>query len=145
MTEEWRTEADDAWLATHRSNRMARLPNVFGGWSKLADAISHAELGPFGGAPRKPKLKNENKDYSVVRPAERLYSHTTVATVDPQRCRRCGEPAETYGVTRVDADGERVTAGVVRQCPHCGADSWMLYSRMPKAVRARRRARKIVL
>jgi ribosomal protein L37E len=145
MPEEWRTEADDAWLATRRSNRFAKLRRMFGSMSGIADAVSQAELGPFGGAPRKPKLKNEDKDYSVVRPADHNVSHTIVSLVDPERCRRCGEPTEAYGVNRVDEEGERETVGVLRQCRHCGRDSWMLYSRMPRAERARLRGRKIVL
>lgn len=145
MPEEWRTEADDAWLATRRSSRFARLRRMLGPFSGIADAVSHAELGPFGGAPRKPKLKNQDKEYSVVRPAEHHVSHTIVSVVDPEHCRRCGEPTEAYGVNRVDEDGERETVGVLRQCRHCGADSWMLYSRMPAAERARQRGRKVVL
>jgi len=145
MPQDWRTEADDAWLATRRSNRLARLRRVFGSLSGVADAISQAELGPFGGAPRKPKLRSEDKDYSVVRPAEHHVSHTIVSAADPLRCRRCGEPVEAYGVNRVDEDGDRETVGVLPHCRRCGADSWMLYSRMPGAERARRRGRKVVL
>jgi hypothetical protein len=145
VAEQWRTEADDEWLSTRRSNALDRLRHLFPGLGTVGDAMSHAEMGPFAGAPRKPKLKNEDKDYSVVRPAERLVSHTTVHAVDPQRCHRCGRSVETLGLAQVDADGERTTAGSVRQCRGCGADSWMLRSRMPAVERARRTARKTVL
>lgn len=145
MAEQWRTEADDEWLSTRRSNALDRLRHLIPGLGGLADAVSNAELGPLAGAPRKPKLKNEDKDYSVVRPVEQLVSYTTVHVVDPQVCRRCGRPVETLALAQVDQDGERITAGSVRQCRHCGADSWMLRSRMPAVERARRTARKTVL
>jgi ribosomal protein L37E len=145
VADQWRIEADDEWLSTRRSTAMSRLHRLLPGFGGFADAVSKAELGPLGGAPRKPKLKNEDKEYSVVRPVEQLVSHTTVHLVDPQQCRRCGRPVETLGLTQVDQFGERTTAGAVRQCRHCGADSWMLRSRMPAIERARRTARKTVL
>lgn len=145
VAEQWRTEADDEWLSTRRSDTMARVRRMVPGFGWMADAVSQAELGPLGGAPRKPKLKNEDKEYSVVKPVEQLVSYTTVHLVDPQMCHRCGRPVETLGLAQVSQDGERTTAGSVRQCRHCGADSWMLRSRMPAVERARRTARKTVL
>ena len=145
VAEQWRTEADDEWLSTRRSNAMSRLQRFFPGLRWIGDSVSQAELGPLGGAPRKPKLKHEGSEYSVVRPVEQLVSHTTVHLIDPRTCRRCGRPVETLGLAQVDQFGERTTAGSVTQCRHCGADSWMLRSRMPAIERARRTARKTVL
>jgi ribosomal protein L37E len=145
--EPWRTEADDEWLARHRSNRFARIRRMFGGGAaELAGAVSEAELGPFRGAPRKPKLKTEEAEYSVIRPVERGIAHMAIAaTVDPQHCRRCGQAVQVHGMTRVGPDGERANVGSIQECGHCGADSWQLRSHMPAVERFRRQARKTVL
>ena len=145
--EPWRTEADEEWLARHRSNRFARIRRLLGraGFG-LADAVSQAELGPLGGAPRKPKLKTDDAEYSVIRPVAHGIAHMTIAAaMDPERCRRCGRAVEVHGMTRVGPDGERVNIGSIQECPHCGADSWQLRSHMPGVERFRRQARKTVL
>ena len=145
MAERWRVEADDAWLATHRSDNFNRIRRRLRGMSRLADAMSHAELGPFAGAPRNPRLKIGGKAYAVVRYAEHRISYTTV-TIDPDICRRCGRPLlESATVTCVDEHGARVRVGTVRTCRRCQADSWMFHSGMPSVMRARRVARRIVL
>jgi ribosomal protein L37E len=146
-TEQWRTEADDEWLARHRSNRFAQIRRLLGGTGGLlAGAVSEAELGPFRGAPRKPKLKTDEAEYSVIRPVAHGIAHMTIATVmDPQHCRRCGQTVEVHGMTRVGPDGERVDVGSVQECRRCGADSWQLRSHMPAVERFRRQARKTVL
>ncbi len=147
-TEPWRTEADEEWLARHRSNRFERIRRWFGdSGAGIAGAISQAELGPFGGAPRKPKLKQENAEYSHVRPVSRGIAHTTIAAAatDPEHCRQCGQPVEVHDVNTVGPDGERVNVGSIQQCDHCGADSWQLRSHMPAVERFRRQARKTVL
>ena len=147
IAETWRTEADEEWLARHRSNRFARIRRLFGGAAGLADAISRAELGPLGGAPRKPKLKTDEAEYSVVRPVAHGIAHMTIAaaTTDSQHCRRCGQTVEVHGMTQVGPDGERVNVGSIQECRHCGADSWQLRSHMPGVERFRRQARKTVL
>jgi hypothetical protein len=146
-TEQWRTEADDEWLARHRSNRFAQIRRLFGGrGALLAGAVSEAELGPFRGAPRKPKLKTDEAEYSVIRPVAHGIAHLQIATLmDPDYCRRCGQAVQVHGMTRVGPDGERINVGSVQECRHCGADSWQLRSHMPAVERFRRQARKTVL
>jgi hypothetical protein len=144
MANEWRVEADDEWLATHSSDtfqRLRRRTRLLGG---LGDAMSNAELGPFGGAPRKPQLKVGGKDYSVVRYADHHLSYTVIQ-VDPVVCRRCGAAvAERHLIARM-ADGVRSTVGSVRMCRNCQAESWLFRSHMPATRRARRWGRKVVL
>src|SRR6266545_3892453 len=89
MADDWRVEADDGWLAAHSSNSFARIRRRLSSFGRLADAVSQAELGPYGGTPRNPRLKIGGKAYSVVRYAEHGISHTAVS-VDLERCRRCG-------------------------------------------------------
>jgi hypothetical protein len=78
MAEQWRTEADDEWLATHSSDSFARLRRRIRRFGVLGDSISHAELGPFGGAPRRPRLKVGGRTYSFVRYVESHVAYTTV-------------------------------------------------------------------
>jgi hypothetical protein len=145
MAERWRIEADDEWLARHSSDTFARLRRRLRRFGVVADAVSNAELGPFAGAPRNPRLKVGGKAYAIVRYAEHRMSHTTV-TVDLDACRRCGRQlVQRHTVKCVRENGERVVVGAVRTCPRCQADSWMLYSRMPSVNRARRVARRVVL
>ena len=111
----------------------------------FGDAVSRAELGPFGGAPRSPALKPESKGYSTVRPAERRYAHT-VLQLETEPCRRCGrQPATAQRVTCVREDGERVVVGTIRLCAACQGDSWRFRSHMPTTRRARERGRRVVL
>lgn len=144
MTNEWRIEADPEWLATHSSDtfqRLRRRTRLLGG---LGDATSNAELGPFGGAPRRPQLKIGSKEYSVVRYADHHLSYTVIQ-VDPVVCRRCGASmAERHLIARM-TDGVRTPVGSVRMCRNCQAESWMFRSHMPATRRARRWGRKVVL
>jgi hypothetical protein len=141
----WRVEADDEWLATHSSDNFARLRDRLSRLGVFGDAWSGAELGPFAGAPRNPQLKIATKTYAAIRYAEHLLAYTTIR-VDLQRCRRCERRfVEVHRVTCVGEDGVWVSVGAVRVCRTCQANSWMFYSRMPSVVRARIRARKVVL
>jgi hypothetical protein len=145
MAEQWRIEADDEWLATHSSTNLARLRRRFRRFGALGDAISHAELGPLGGAPRRPRLKVGGRSYSYVRYVESHIAYTAVQ-VDLRRCRRCGRRlTEVHRMTSVDEDGVRVVVGAARACRHCQIDSWLFFSRMPAVGRARTRDRKVVL
>jgi formate dehydrogenase maturation protein FdhE len=110
----------------------------------FADAVSHAELGPFGGAPRRPQLKIEGAKYSTVRYAEHRIAYTTIHLYR-QQCRRCGDLVDAHRIVQVCQDGERKAVGVLRVCRRCELNSWMFYSRMPATARARRWSRKVVL
>ena len=143
--DDWRIEADDEWLAAHASDTFERMRRRFRGLGRVSDAVSLAELGPFGGAPRNPRLKLGGKAYSVVRYVEHRIAYTTVY-VDMQHCRRCGwRLAEVHRIARISENGKREIIGAVRACRKCQADSWMFYSRMPTTERARVTARKVVL
>jgi hypothetical protein len=143
--EGWRTEADDEWLATRRSTSFARMRKRLQRLGLLGEAVSEAELGPFGGAPRRPALKIGGKAYAVVRYAEHRIAYTTVR-VDLLRCRRCGHRlVESHRILFVGGDGGRQQVGTVRACRRCEADSWLFTSRMPGTVRARTWGRKVVL
>ena len=143
--DDWRGEADDRWLAAHRSDSFARFRRRLARFGVLGDAVSQAELGPYGGTPRKPQLKIGGRDYSVVRYVEHRISHTTIS-VDLQHCRRCGHLlVEVHRVVFVSSAGSRRAVGAVRVCRQCQAGSWLFHSRMPATRRARRRARKVVL
>ena len=145
MTGEWRVEADDEWLAAHRSANFERLRRRARLLGSLGGAMSEAELGPFGGAPRRPKLSIGGKAYAVVRYATQHMAYTVIE-VDPARCRRCGrELAEVHRLVYVRGGLTRTVVGMIRTCRSCQADSWLFWSRMPGAIRARRASRKIVL
>ena len=145
MAEEWRREADDDWLAARRSanfERLRRRVRLLGG---LAEGMSNAELGPFGGAPRRPQLRIGGKTYAVVRYATHHIAYTTIQ-VDPGVCRRCGQRlVEVHRIVYVRGSDTRTTVGTVRTCRRCQADSWVFFSRMPTVIRVRQVARKIVL
>jgi hypothetical protein len=135
----WRVEADDEWHAEHRSAFFKRRR------SKLFDAVSHAELGPFGGAPRRPTLKLTDKDYSHVRYAERHFSYTAIQ-IDLLECRVCGHRMlEQHRLLMRAADGSEFAIGHVRKCRRCHKESWLFTSHMPATVAARRRDAKVVL
>jgi hypothetical protein len=142
--DDWRTEADEEWLRRHRSDSFARLRKRLKRVGGLASAISYAELGPFGGAPRNPQLKVEGAKYSAVRYATHRIAYTTIH-VYLQRCRRCGSLVESHRVIYVREDGGRAVVGTLQVCRRCQANSWLFYSRMPAATRARTWARKVVL
>ena len=145
MAEEWRREADDEWLAAHRSanfDRLRRRVRMLGG---LAEGVSNAELSPFGGAPRRPRLTIGGKAYAVVRYTTHHIAYTTVQ-VDLGVCRRCGQRlVEVHRIVYARGSDTRTTVGTVRTCRRCQADSWVFFSRMPTAIRARQVAGKIVL
>lgn len=137
--EDWRYEADDAWLAGRRSTffrrRRVRYLNV------LADA----ELGPFRGPPRNPTLKLTDKAYSHVRFAPRHYSYTAIQ-VELLHCARCGHRLlEEHRLVVHRSEGSRRTLGLVRMCRRCEKESWLFVSHMPSALAGRRRDRKTAL
>jgi hypothetical protein len=142
----WRTEADDEWLRRHRSDNFLRMRRRWrgAGIGGFAHAVSHAELGPFGGAPRKPQLRIDGRGYSTVRYATHRITYTTIH-VYLQRCRRCGAVVESHRVSYVHEDGARRVIGTLHVCRRCQADSWLFRSRMPATARARGWGRKVVL
>jgi hypothetical protein len=141
----WRIEADDEWLATHRSDSFARLRRRMQRLGLVGDAVSQAELGPFGGAPRNPRLKPGTKAYAYVRHATHRIAYTTIY-VELHRCRYCGRRiAEVHRIVYVRRTGDQVVVGALRACRRCQGDSWLFRSRMPGAVRARALRRKVVL
>ena len=145
--DEWRNEADDEWLASHRSTFMRRLRERFRGLAAISGAVSNAEMGPYGGAPRNPKLKTDegNKAYSMVRYTTEHVAYTATAT-DTNACRRCGEPlAETHELHYVRGEELDVPVGAIRTCERCQTNSWMLRSNMPRAEQARATARRNVV
>jgi Fe2+ transport system protein FeoA len=143
--EDWRVEADEAWLAVHRSAHFERMRRRLRSLGVVGDSVSNAELGPFGAAPRKPELKIGGRTYSYVRYADQRIAYTTIV-VDLQRCRRCGRRLlEVHRAGYMTSDGQHTVIGTVRMCRRCQADSWMFTSRMPSTRRARRVARKVVL
>lgn len=144
MTDDWRTEADPEWLRRHQSANFARLRKRLRAIGKFSDGVSHAELGPFGGAPRNPQLKVEGAKYSTVRYTEHRLAYTTIH-IYLQRCRRCGALVEQHRISFVAENGHRRVVGALQVCRACQTNSWMFYSRMPTAVRARTWARKVVL
>ena len=112
---------------------------------RIADAVSHAELGPFGGAPRNPQLRVATSRYSVVRHVVAVYAYTQIRVM-LEYCRDCGRPMqEAHHAVTVRSDGVRLTLGAVRRCRSCAADSWLFRSHMPSVQRARRQAAKTVL
>lgn len=144
MAGEWRVEADDEWLSRHRSANFERLRRRASMFGVLGGAMSQAELGPFGGAPRRPKLSIGGRAYAVVRYAQHQMAYTAIQ-VDPATCRRCGRPlAEVHRIVYARGSA-RNEVGVVRSCRSCQADSWLFWSRMPSTSRARRVARRVVL
>jgi hypothetical protein len=139
VPESWRTEADEDWLSSRRSTFFARRR------SRWANAISQAELGPFGGAPRRPQLKLTDKGYSVVRYAVREFSYTTIQ-IDLLLCRTCGyRLVEAHRLLIRTADGFEIEVGTVRMCRRCQKESWLFTSHMPGALAGRRRDAKVVL
>lgn len=142
--DEWRTEADDEWLASHSGGVMIRLGRFAGGG--LADGVSNsAAAGLLGSTPRHPPLKVRDGQAEQIRYAEGQYAYTTVATRQ-QYCPRCGGPtAEQVGLERVTEDGEHQVTGSLCRCRECDADSFMFRSWMPRALARARLRRRIVL
>jgi hypothetical protein len=145
MGAEWRVEADDDWLAEHRTDTFERLRRRFRLMGMVAGAVSHAETGPFGGAPRKPALKIGGRTYAVVRYTRHHIAYTAIR-VDPDHCRRCGQPlVEVHRIVYARGDDAPTPIATVRTCRRCHAGSWLFRSGMPVTARARTRARKVVL
>jgi hypothetical protein len=145
VADDWRVEADDEWLARHRSDTFGRLKRRFSRFGLVADAVSNAELGPFGGAPRKPQLKIGGKAYAVVRYTQHRIAYTVIQ-VDPDECRRCGaQLQEVHRIVQIREGGVREVVGAVRMCRQCAADAWLFVSHMPATNRARRVSRRVVL
>jgi hypothetical protein len=148
--ESWRVEADDEWLAAHKSSNFAKFRQKLAnlgllGLGEAASGAAPALLGPMAGAPRRPQLKIGGKAYAVVRYAEHRISYTTIA-LDIERCRRCGyRLVHVHRITMVRENGTRRVVGTVRMCRRCKANSWLFFSRMPTVERARERARRVVL
>ena len=112
---------------------------------RFADAVSNAELGPFGGAPRNPPLRVASSRYSVVRFVVAVYAYTSIHVM-LEYCRGCGRPMqEAHHAVTVRSDGVGVSLGAVRKCRSCAGDSWLFQSHMPSVARARRQAAKTVL
>jgi hypothetical protein len=112
---------------------------------RVADAISNAELGPFGGAPRNPQLRVETSRYSVVRHVVAVYAFTSIQVM-LEYCRTCGRPMqEAHHAMNIRGDGVRLPVGVVRRCRSCAGDSWLFRSHMPSVAKARLLAAKTVL
>jgi hypothetical protein len=135
----WRYEADDEWLASRRSTFFKRRRNL------LLQAVSHAELGPWGGPRRNPQLRLSDKTYAHVRYALREFAYTTIQ-VDLLECRRCGHRLlEEHRLVLHREDGARVSVGRVRMCRRCQKEAWLFTSHMPHAVAGRVRDNKAVL
>ncbi len=145
LAERWRVEADDEWLAGHRSDTFARMRRRLRRLGALSDAVSQAEMGPYGGAPRNPRLKVGGRAYAVIRYTTHHIVYTTIE-IDPGRCRRCGRRmVEVHRIVCARGDAGRAAVGTVRTCRSCQADSWLFWSRMPATTRARTTDRKVVL
>ena len=147
MTDErWRAEADDEFVAERRSGLMAWLRRRFRIMGPVAGAFSHAETGPYAGAPRDPNLRvDDEKTYSAVRYTTNQVAYITTTT-NPGECHRCGQPlVEKHEIEYVRDEDTHVPIGAVRTCRGCQADSWMLRSQMPATARARRTARRNVV
>jgi hypothetical protein len=139
VTREWRTEADDAWHAAHRGAFFKRRR------SRYFAAIADAELGPFRGAPRNPRLKLPDQGYSHLRYAQRTYAYTTV-TVELERCRICGHHLlERHRLLTWTQAGVVRLVGSLAKCRRCHRESWLFTSHMPATERGRRRDAKVVL
>ncbi len=112
----------------------------------VGNAVSHAETGPFAGAPRDPELRvGEEDTYSTVRYSTDRYAYTSTSA-HPDECTRCGSAlVESHEIEQVEGDESRTPVGAVRTCRSCQADSWMLYSRMPAVARARKASRKTIV
>lgn len=139
MADGWRYEADDEWLEPRRSAFFRRRR------SRFFQALSDAELGPFGGARRNPKLKLEDKGYSIVRYAVRHYQFTIIQ-VDLLVCPRCGSRMlEEHRLVLQRYDGSSIVIGFVRMCRRCQKEAWLFTSHMPSVLAARERDRRVVL
>jgi hypothetical protein len=144
---QWRTEADDEWMAERRSTLMAWFRRRFRMFGGFAGAVSHADLGPYAGAPRNPRLSidDNDKSYATVRYTTNQIAYTRTNT-STDECAVCGESgAETHEVTCMRGEDADTRIGAVRACGNCGAESWLRRSRMPRVAQAHERARRNVV
>ncbi|NUR69243.1 MAG: hypothetical protein HOU81_00225 [Hamadaea sp.] len=124
---------------------MANVRRRFSRILIAGDAVSNAELGPFGGAPRNPSLRTAPARYAVIRHVVAVYAYTSIRLM-LEYCQRCGRPMqEAHHVATVRADGVRLSLGAVRACRSCDTESWLFRSHMPAVAKARRAAAKTVL
>jgi hypothetical protein len=115
---------------------------VFGG---IAGAVSHADLGPYAGAPRNPSLRIDEERYSTVRYTTHHIAHVATA-MSSELCPDCGQPvAETHEIQQMQGDDVQLRVGAVRACRACEPDSWLLRSQTVAALRAREAGRKNVV
>lgn len=133
-------------IQEHRSRVFATFLAKFG-YSGIAGAVSGADIGILGGAPRNPNLKpGQGSDSSYVRHAEGQYTFTMVHVQDhPGYCPQCGSWAYESAELTVHHEVrglERV--GNVKACRKCQSESWMFVSHMPHAIAARERDRKVI-
>jgi hypothetical protein len=137
-------EADEAWLAEHRSDTFARLRRRMP--LRLGEAVSNSVLnGTIFSTPRNPRLKLYGHRTEQIRYAESQYAYTAIA-MDLGRCRVCGQALlTTHRIVLVGGDGRRTRVGQVTRCRRCHSGSWMFQSRMPSVLAARRRDQKVVL
>lgn len=109
------------------------------------NAVSNAELGPFAGAPRNPRLRVATSRYSVVRHVVAVYAYTSIKVM-LEYCSGCGRPVqEAHHAMTVRSDGVRLYLGAVRRCRSCAGDSWLFRTHMPAGAKARLQAAKTVL
>ncbi|MBW6437458.1 hypothetical protein KZ829_27370 [Actinoplanes hulinensis] len=113
---------------------------------RFADAVSHADTGPYAGVPRNPELRvGDEQGYSTVRYATGHIAHIATA-VREDACPRCGSPmAETHEIQQREGSAVRLRTGSARACPACEPDSWLLRSQTSAAMRAREAARRNVV
>ncbi|WP_018788726.1 hypothetical protein [Micromonospora sp. CNB394] len=145
--QQWRAEADDEWLEERRSSLMGWFRRHFKAFGGIASAVSHADTGPYAGAPRNPKLKidDDDKAYATVRYTTNEVAYTATSTSVDQ-CASCGQPlAETHEIQCRQGEETHTRIGSVRTCSNCEAESWLRRSHMPKVAQARDKARKNVV
>lgn len=138
--DEWRNEADEQWLAEHRSKFFKRRR------SALGQAVSQAEIGPFGGAPRNPDLTKGFKAYSTIRNAYKQASYTEIR-VTTSYCRTCGTRSlQLHRLSAYVGESDRqATFGQLEMCSKCDEGSWLFTVHGPRTEAARARARKTVI
>lgn len=136
---DWRTEADDQWLAEHRSTFFKR---------RRAGMLAGLDLGSVlpsvGGAPRNPQLKVGGKEYSVVRYAENYAAYITTE-ITRAWCRSCGGSLEIHRIHRTDKNNVRRSYGSVQACPTCHPRHWLFVTHSSRVRAAQRLREKNVL
>ncbi|MEV0896058.1 hypothetical protein [Actinoplanes sp. NPDC049802] len=123
-------------------SRLRRLPILRG----VADAVSHADLGPYAGAPRDPDLRiGDEQGYSTVRYATGHIAHIATS-VSEDVCPRCGSAmAENHEIQQREGSAVRLRTGSARVCRACEPDSWLLRSQMSAVARARETNRRNIV